>query len=52
MKIKKELESMVSLKSFVTHDDIATMALFLLSNKSKNISGQIISIDGNTERMI
>ena len=51
-KIKKELESMVSLKSFVSHDDISSMALFLLTDKSKNISGQVISIDGNTERMI
>ena len=50
--IKKELESMVSLRSFVTHDDIASMALFLLSDQSKNISGQVISVDGNTERMI
>tara|TARA_Y100000590_G_C15490592_1_gene927587 strand:- start:59 stop:844 length:786 start_codon:yes stop_codon:yes gene_type:complete len=51
-KVKKELESMVSLKSFVNHNDIASMALFLLSEKSINISGQIISVDGNTERMI
>ena len=51
-KVKKELEYMVSLKSFVTKEDIASMALFLLSDKSKNISGQIMTVDGNTERMI
>tara|TARA_Y100000590_G_scaffold201819_1_gene229316 strand:- start:1505 stop:2290 length:786 start_codon:yes stop_codon:yes gene_type:complete len=51
-KIKKELETMVSLKSFVSHTDIASIALYLLSEKSKNISGQIIAVDGNTERMI
>jgi len=50
--IKKDLESMVSLKSFVTKDDIASLVVFLLSKKSKKISGQIISVDGNTERMI
>ncbi len=51
-KIKKEFESMVSLKSFVSKEDIASMIIFLLSKKSRNISGQIISVDGNTERMI
>jgi len=50
--IKKEFESMVSLKNFVTKEDIASMVIFLLSEQSKNISGQIISVDGNTERMI
>ena len=51
-KIKKAFESMVSLKSFVSKEDIASMALFLLSDKAKNISGQIMTVDGNTERMI
>ena len=51
-KIKKDFESMVSLNSFVDKEDIASIAVFLLSDKSKNISGQIISVDGNTERMI
>ena len=49
--IKKEFESMVSLGNFVTKENIASMALFLLSKDSENISGQIISVDGNTERM-
>ena len=51
-KIKKEFESMVSLRSFVSKEDIASMVIFLLKNQSRNISGQIISVDGNTERMI
>ena len=50
--VKKDFESMVSLNAFVTKGDIASMVVFLLSKKSKNISGQIISVDGNTERMI
>ncbi len=49
--IKKEFESMVSLKTFVSKENIATMALFLLSKDSENISGQIMTVDGNTERM-
>ena len=49
--IKKEFESMVSLQNFVTKKDIASIALFLLSNESENISGQVMVVDGNTERM-
>ena len=42
---------MVSLKKFVNKEDIAKMVIFLLSNDAKNISGQVMTIDGNTERM-
>ena len=49
--VKKEFESMVSLGTFVKKENIASMAIFLLSKDSENISGQIISVDGNTERM-
>ena len=51
-KIQKEFESMTSIPSFVTKEDIASMVIYLLSDKSNNISGQSISVDGNTERMI
>ncbi len=50
-KVRKELESMVSLNTFVEKEDIASMALFLLSDASENVSGQIMTVDGNTERM-
>ena len=50
-KVKQEFESMVSLQTFVNKEDIASMALFLLSNESQNISGQAMTVDGNTERM-
>ena len=49
--VRKELESMVSLNTFVEKEDIASMALFLLSYVSENVSGQIMTVDGNTERM-
>ena len=52
LKIKKEFESMTSIPSFVSQDDIASMIIFLLSDHATNISGQSIAIDGNTERMI
>ena len=42
---------MVSLKTFVDKEDIANMASFLISNEASKISGQIMTVDGNTERM-
>ena len=50
-KLKEEYESMVSLKTFVEKEDIARMAIFLISNDANKISGQILTVDGNTERM-
>ncbi len=50
-KIKKDYESMVSLKTFVDKEDIARAAIFLISDDATKISGQIITVDGNTERM-
>ena len=49
--LQKDYESMVSLKSFVDKKDIAHMVVFLLSEEAQKISGQVISVDGNTERM-
>ena len=49
--IKEDFENMVSLNTFVDKEDIANMAVFLLSDKAHRISGQIMSVDGNTERM-
>ena len=51
IELKKDFESMTSLNTFVNKDDIANMAAFLLSDEAKNISGQIMTVDGNTERM-
>ena len=50
-KIKNEFESMTSIKSFVNQEDISSIAIYLLSDESKSISGQSIAVDGNTERM-
>ena len=49
--LQKEYESMVSLKTFIDKEDIANMAVFLLSNEAHNIPGQAMTVDGNTERM-
>jgi len=49
--LQKDYESMVSLKSFVDKKDISNMAVFLLSEEGQKISGQVMTVDGNTERM-
>ena len=49
--VKEDFEGMVSLKTFVDKEDIANMALFLLSDEAHRISGQVMTVDGNTERM-
>lgn len=38
-----------SLKSWVSHDDLADMALFLASPAASKITGQILAVDGHTE---
>jgi NAD(P)-dependent dehydrogenase (short-subunit alcohol dehydrogenase family) len=47
--MKTEYLGKISLRRMVTVDDIAAMTLFLASPAGRNISGQAISIDGNTE---
>ena len=49
--LKKDYESMISLKTFVDKEDIANITVFLLSKEAHRISGQVITVDGNTERM-
>ena len=49
--LQKDFESMTSLNTFVDKEDIANSVIFLLSTDAKRISGQVMSIDGNTERM-
>ncbi len=41
----------VSLKRFVTADDIADMALFLASPMARNVSGMAMAVDGHTEQV-
>ena len=38
-----------SMRTFVSADDIAAMAIFLASDKAEKISGQSIAVDGHTE---
>jgi Dehydrogenases with different specificities (related to short-chain alcohol dehydrogenases) len=38
--------SMIAMKRFASTDDIADLAVFLASDKSSYITGQVISVDG------
>ena len=46
--IEKEFLSMASLGNWIYEEDIGKMCSFLISNDGARISGQIISVDGNT----
>jgi NAD(P)-dependent dehydrogenase (short-subunit alcohol dehydrogenase family) len=50
-KIKEEYLNQTSLKTFIDSEEIAGMVVYLLSPLAKNISGQMMVIDGNTETL-
>jgi len=43
---KQKMTDMTSLKRFGTPEDVAKVAMFLLSDDAKYITGQVISVDG------
>lgn len=43
---KKKITDMTSLKRFGTTDDVAKIAMFILSDDAKYITGQVLSVDG------
>jgi len=49
--IEDDFISMASLKSWINEEDIGNMCAFLISNEANKVSGQVIAVDGNTERM-
>jgi enoyl-[acyl-carrier-protein] reductase (NADH) len=48
-KIYDGYASGTSMRSLVTADDIANMAVFLCSPAARLVSGQVIAVDGHTE---
>ena len=48
--IEKDFISMSSMKKWILEEDIAKMCVFLISNDSNKVSGQVIAVDGHTER--
>lgn len=47
--MREDLLRKVSLRRMVDASDVANLSLFLASGLARNISGQIISVDGNVE---
>ena len=47
--MRDEFLRKISLRRMVEARDVANLALFLASDLARNISGQVISVDGNTE---
>ena len=42
---------MTSMNNWIYEEDIGKMCSFLISDDAKRVSGQVISVDGNTIRM-
>lgn len=47
--IRSGYEAGVSMRSFVSAQDVANMAVFLASDGARLVSGQVIAVDGHTE---
>jgi len=50
-KIESDFVSMASMKSWINEEDIGKMCAHLISDEANKVSGQIIAVDGNVERM-
>jgi len=50
-KIENDFVSMASMKSWISEEDIGNMCAYLISDEANKVSGQVIAVDGNTERM-
>ena len=48
--VEKDFISMSSMKKWIMEEDIGKMCSFLISDESSKVSGQVISVDGHTER--
>jgi NAD(P)-dependent dehydrogenase (short-subunit alcohol dehydrogenase family) len=49
--IREDYYRTSSLRTFVSADEVASMALFLASDAGAKISGQVIPLDGHTETL-
>ena len=50
-KIESDFISMASMKTWINEEDIGNMCAHLISDEANKVSGQVIAVDGNTERM-
>jgi len=49
--IRDVYQRQTSMRLFITGEDVANMVQFLVSPNAAKVSGQIISVDGNTETL-
>ena len=49
--IENDFVSMASMRSWINPEDIGNMCAHLISNEANKVSGQVIAVDGNCERM-
>ncbi|WP_219893553.1 SDR family oxidoreductase [Aquisediminimonas profunda] len=49
--VEREYKQQISMRTFVTQEDIVAMVRYLVSPAGKRISGQAIAIDGHTESL-
>ncbi len=50
--IEAAYKQQASLNRMVTAEDVANMVVFVTSDLAKNISGQALAVDGNTEKLL
>ena len=50
-RIENDFVSMASMKSWINEEDIGNMCAHLISDEANKVSGQVIAVDGNAERM-
>ena len=48
--VEKDFVAMSSMKKWILEEDIGKMCAFLISDDSSKVSGQVIAVDGHTER--
>lgn len=49
--IASQYESQSSLNRMITVEDVANMAVFVSSDLARNVNGQVLAVDGNTEKL-
>jgi NAD(P)-dependent dehydrogenase (short-subunit alcohol dehydrogenase family) len=49
--MRQQYVEKISLRRMVSADDVAAMALFLSAPGARNLTGQVISVDGNVEHL-
>tara|TARA_B100000749_G_scaffold250150_1_gene215095 strand:+ start:323 stop:508 length:186 start_codon:yes stop_codon:yes gene_type:complete len=49
--IENDFISIASKERMIKEEDIGNMCAYLISDEANKVSGQVITVDGNTEKM-